>query len=109
MAAGDLPASPSPAHGCRRTSRSRNLRRISPRRGRAKRRAIRRAVGGSAAFGFLTGSSIDFALLLGGARPDDKACIGAPSWTILVFATEQGPVSQEIPLGPPQAGLAQLN
>src|SRR3954463_10855965 len=54
-------------------------------------------------------SNNDFASLLGGGRRNDKPCIGMPGWTILAPVTEQGAVSQEIPLTPSQAGLAQLN
>src|SRR2546421_127327 len=105
MAAADLPASPSPAHGCRRTSQSTSPRHISPRRGRARRREARRIVGGLAAFAL----QIDeLALLLGAARRNDKACVEALSWTIVGSVTEQ-PVSQDIPLGQSPAGLAQLN
>jgi len=39
---------------------------------------------------------------------NDKACVGAVSGTIVAAVTEQ-PVSQDIPLGQSQAGLAQLN
>src|SRR5437660_8284361 len=46
-------------------------------------------------------------MLLGGVAGNNKACVGALSWTIVVSMTEQ-PVSQDIPLGA-QAGLAQLN
>src|SRR5262245_55991939 len=49
MAAGDPPGSLSPAHGCRRTSRSTSPPHISPPRARGSRGAAHRAVGGSAA------------------------------------------------------------
>src|SRR4029077_16657075 len=50
----------------------------------------------------------ELAPLLGGAGRNDKACVGAVSGTSVASVMEQ-PVSQEIPLGQSQAGLAQLN
>src|ERR1700752_2760183 len=59
------------------------------------------------------GEKVEFALLLGGPRRNDKACLMCLSWAVLMDNSrsrmETGRVSQDIPPGSAQAGLAQLN